>query len=128
MAKEITKRARELRQRQTDAESIFWEYLRNKQTGYKVVRQKPLRFYVNKKPRCFIADFYCNELNLVIELDGTVHQNQREYDEARDYIINQMKLQVIRIENREIYNNPAEVIAKLFPKRPPLQNLERGRG
>ncbi|MCL1911561.1 MAG: endonuclease domain-containing protein [Leptospirales bacterium] len=131
---ELTKTARSLRQRQTPAEKIFWQQVKNRQTGYKVIRQKPLRYYVGKKLRYFIADFYCQELNLVIELDGKIHQYQQEYDEARDCIINQMNLRVIRIENETILNNSAEVIKKLFPpslcRLPelPSPDLERGRG
>lgn len=116
LTNELTKRARRLRQRQTPAESIFWEQVRNKKTGYKVVRQKPLRFYIGKKLRYFIADFYCQELNLAIELDGKIHDQQQEYDAARDYIIKQMKITVIRIKNEVIINNPTAIIKKLFPK------------
>jgi very-short-patch-repair endonuclease len=42
---ELTERVRRLCQSQTEAEAIFWQFVRNKKMGYKFVRQKPLRFY-----------------------------------------------------------------------------------
>lgn len=57
---------RELRRTSTKAEKILWEHLRDKRmNGLKFRRQPPLDKY--------IADFYCHEKKLVIELDGSVH-------------------------------------------------------
>ncbi|MCS4434570.1 endonuclease domain-containing protein [Aquiflexum gelatinilyticum] len=62
---EIFRRARELRKNTTPSENSLWTLLRKKQfEGYKFRRQHP----VNK----FIADFYCHELRLIIELDGGI--------------------------------------------------------
>ena len=71
---------RELRQSSTKAEKILWEYLRNRNLdGMKFRRQHP----IDK----FIADFYCHEKKLVVELDGAVHDDKMnaQYDEARTY-------------------------------------------
>lgn len=119
---ELTKRARQLRKQQTPAEEIFWSRVRNNKTGYKIVRQKPLRFYLGKTLRYFIADFYCHKLLLIIELDGRIHEDQQEYDQARDYIISQMKYRVVRLKNDEIFNDLEQLINKLFPS----PGLERG--
>jgi very-short-patch-repair endonuclease len=115
---EITERSRNLRNNPTEAEGRFWEEIRNKKLGYKFLRQKPLRFYVGKKLKYFIADFYCRELKLVIELDGKIHLNQKEYDEARSHIINQMGFTVLRFTNEQIFNNIQECINAilLFPR------------
>ena len=50
----------------------------------------------------FIADFYCAEKKLIIELDGKIHDEQKEYDENRDRILKEMKLKVIRFKNHEL--------------------------
>jgi len=50
----------------------------------------------------FIADFYCHEKQLVIELDGKIHEKQKEYDEYRTFIINQLGIRVRRIKNEEL--------------------------
>ena len=119
---ELTERARRLRLEQTKAENIFWQRVRNNKTSYKVVRQKPLRFFIGKKLHYFIADFYCQKLHLAIELDGKIHEDQKEYDQARDYIIKQMKIKVIRITNDDVLKNLEHVIKTYFPS----PDLERG--
>ena len=50
----------------------------------------------------FIADFYCHEGRLVIELDGRIHEHHMEYDENRDRIIEDLGLSVIRFTNEEL--------------------------
>ncbi len=54
------------------------------------------------RPEFFIADFYCAEKRLVIELDGEIHDFQKEYDQGRDSIMREMGLRVLRIRNSEI--------------------------
>ncbi|MEH6408568.1 MAG: endonuclease domain-containing protein, partial [Leeuwenhoekiella sp.] len=74
-----TKLARLLRQEQTEAEKELWELLRNRKfENLKFRRQHPLKDY--------IVDFFCKELNLIIELDGGYHNEpqQKEKDESRD--------------------------------------------
>jgi very-short-patch-repair endonuclease len=51
-----------------------------------------------------VADFYSAELRVVIEIDGKVHENQKEYDEYRLYIIGQKRIRVIRFSNEDINN------------------------
>ena len=50
----------------------------------------------------FIADFYCAEKKIIIELDGNIHNNQKEYDNRRDTILNEMNIKVFRFRNNEI--------------------------
>jgi len=72
---EIHRRAQELRKRMTPCENILWERLKGKHfLGYKFRRQHPLYKY--------IVDFYCHQLKLVIEVDGSVHlgADAVEYD------------------------------------------------
>src|SRR5689334_15835600 len=82
---------RELRKASTTAERILWEHLRNgKLAGLKFRRQHPLLK--------FIADFYCHEKKLVVELDGAVH-NAKEiaaYDKYRTFELEGSGVRVIR--------------------------------
>ena len=105
--KQIIEFARELRKNQTPAEKILWYVLRNRKFGgKKFLRQHPL-IYENmndKKLSFFIADFYCAEHRLVIEVDGKIHDHQKDYDEQRDKIINEMGIKVLRVKNKEVKN------------------------
>ncbi|MAL16143.1 MAG: hypothetical protein CL670_11815 [Balneola sp.] len=102
--KSITEIARELRTNPTPSEKLLWKYLRNRQLGgYKFLRQKPIVHEQHNKRRYFyIADFYCAELKLVVELDGKIHDFQKSYDYQRDYVLNGLGLNVLRIENEEL--------------------------
>ena len=101
----ITLLARELRKKQTPEEKLLWEELRNRRlNGLKFLRQHPI-IYENDPHKgllFFIADFYCAEKRLVIELDGKIHDFQKEYDANRDFILKQLNLRVLRIKNEEL--------------------------
>jgi very-short-patch-repair endonuclease len=94
---------RQLRKNQTESETIVWNLVRNRQiNGRKYFRQYPIQFKYNNEKRFFVADFYCAEIKLVLEIDGKIHEQQHEYDEMRTYIINQLGIKVIRISNEEV--------------------------
>ena len=81
----------------TPAEATAWSLLRNRRClGLKFRRQHVIRG--------FIVDFYCPELNLAIEVDGTVHRRrtQGEYDEARSRALAHVGIGVVRIRNEEV--------------------------
>jgi len=96
--------ARNLRRNQTQAESLLWEELRNRKlNGCKFQRQAPLFYFVYGKRRyLFIADFYCAEKKLVIELDGKIHEFKKEYDEGREAMLIERGLKVLRFKNEEL--------------------------
>jgi putative DNA methylase len=97
---------RELRQQQTPAEEFFWELVRDRRfEGYKFRRQHPLSR--------FIADFYCPELSLAVELDGGIHAMQVERDRARDEILAQHDIRVVRIRNEGFLADPEATLAQL---------------
>ncbi len=52
--------------------------------------------------RGFIVDFYCHKAELVIELDGDIHDLQQEEDARRDKVLSEMGLRVIRFRNDEV--------------------------
>jgi very-short-patch-repair endonuclease len=100
---------RKLRQKQTDAEKLLWECLRREHLkGLKFRRQHPIGRY--------IADFYCPEARLVIELDGKIHQikDQKKYDKIRQEIIEMRGIRVLRVKNEEIEQDIGSVIRKVL--------------
>jgi len=101
---EILKISRQLRKIQTKEEQLLWSELRNRKFyGKKFLRQHPF-IYDSKKNEhfFFVADFYCAEGKLVIELDGKIHENQKERDEHRDEILTGLGLRIERIKNEEL--------------------------
>jgi leucyl-tRNA synthetase len=96
--------ARNLRKNQTPSEKILWNMLRKKQVfGYKFLRQHPIFYHVDKYWADFyIADFYCSELKLIIELDGQIHNSNKEYDNERDSKILNKGIQIVRLKNEEL--------------------------
>jgi len=97
---------RNLRKNQTTSEKLLWTFLRRKSFhGYKFLRQHPI-FYsiINKRVEFFIADFYCSELKLIIELDGKIHEKNKEYDSERDLKLLNKCIYVLRIKNEELDN------------------------
>lgn len=106
--------ARELRAKSTRAEKIFWDVVRNRKIKKKKFnRQFPVYFMFEGHERFFIADFYCHENKLIIEIDGGIHETQKDYDELRTIIINELGIKVIRFNNERIENNLDEVIKEL---------------
>lgn len=106
-SEKIRMRARALRKAPTPAEARLWEALRNRKLGgFKFRRQHPIGRA--------IADFYCAEVRLVVEVDGGVHNVQREYDEARTEMLQSRGYTVIRFTNREVLENLDAVTAKIL--------------
>jgi len=117
---EIFNFARTLRKDQTEAEKILWGHLRNKRLGgYKFRRQHPIKNY--------IADFYCHEARLVIEVDGKIHtaHDQQVYDEGRTYNLREEGVKVIRFRNEEITNDIGFVLERIAHLIPALLTLSR---
>ena len=109
----IKERVRELRRNQTPSENALWQMLRNRKlAGNKFYRQHAIKVDYKGSPRFYIADFYCHEQRLVLEIDGKIHANQREYDEYRTFVINQLGIRVVRLKNEELQDIP-NVIVKL---------------
>ena len=100
--------AGDLRKSMTPAERVLWERLRNRQVrGYRFRRQHPIKN--------FIVDFFCYEAMLIIEVDGSVHDEikQSERDEQRTLILKRLGIKVIRFSNYEVINLTDQVITKI---------------
>ena len=107
-------RCRELRKRQTKAEEIFWSRVRNKQfQGLKFYRQHPLFFDLLGKETFYIADFYCHTKHLIVELDGSIHNKQKEEDKLRDKVVEYLGIKVVRITNKKVLENIDEVMKRI---------------
>lgn len=90
-----TERSRELRARQTKAESLIWTVLRAKRlAGLKFRRQHPIGSY--------FVDFACIERDVLVELDGGYHDLQYENDRQRQAFLESKGWQVIRFSNEEV--------------------------
>ena len=63
--KPIFQRAEELRKNPAHEELLLWQHLKSNQLGVRFKRQHPIWMY--------IADFYCHELKLIIDIDGSIH-------------------------------------------------------
>ena len=101
--------ARELRQEETEAEKVLWNALRGKRlNGLKFRRQHPYEKT--------ILDFFCVEHQLVVELDGSIHdlQDQFKSDEDRTQFLNDHGLKVIRFRNEEILKRLPIVLQKII--------------
>jgi len=101
----LKEKAKEARKNPTEAESIIWERLRNKQIGYKIRRQHVIDR--------FIVDFVCLEKMTIIEIDGKIHDTQIEEDRERTEILNKLGFSVIRFSNDEVITSIDEVISKI---------------
>ncbi|NQY67771.1 MAG: endonuclease domain-containing protein [Flavobacteriales bacterium] len=103
----ITKLVRELRKNQTPSEALLWGKLRNRKlNNHKFLRQHPIIYgsdHLNN-PLFFILDFYCSTKKLAIELDGSIHNNQKEEDASRDKILTSLGITVIRFRNNDLVN------------------------
>lgn len=106
---DIFVKAKELRKSMTHAEEILWEHLRNKKlNGMKFRRQHPIDM--------FIADFYCHEKKIIIELDGGIHDipEQKEYDVGRAFLLEEKGFKILRFRNEEVINDVKDVLDRIL--------------
>jgi very-short-patch-repair endonuclease len=97
--------ARRLRVNQTDAETVLWNHIRNRQIdGHKFVRQEPIGGYV--------CDFVCCERLVVIEVDGGQH-NESAADVIRDQRLAEDGYRVLRFWNNDVLGNLEGVLATI---------------
>jgi very-short-patch-repair endonuclease len=111
----ILKYTRGLRKNQTDAEEFLWSHLRKRQlNGKKFLRQFAILYgsYLGSS-LFYIVDFYCFECKLVIEVDGKIHDAQKEEDMKRDKKISNLGNQVLRFKNEEVFGNLEGVLEKI---------------
>ena len=89
----------------TLAEKILWEELRANKLGVHFRRQQVIAG--------FIVDFYCHKAGLVVEVDGDVHDLQKEEDARREKVLSEMGLRIVRLGNDEVMKNLSVVVGKI---------------
>ena len=99
--------ARKLRHDMTPAEQILWRELRGRRfQGWKFRRQHVVGPY--------IADFYCPQIQLLIELDGKTHIGNEEHDGERQEVLEGMGNTVLRFLNPDVYDEKEAVLELIF--------------
>lgn len=88
--------ARQFRKNPTENEDVVWQMLRNRQI-------KNLKWRRQQVIDGFIADFYCAELNVVLEIDGSVHDKEevKEYDAYRTSVFESKGIRIFRLKNED---------------------------
>ena len=104
----LKSRRRELRNNPTPAESSLWKCLQHRKLlGQKFRRQYSIGRYV--------VDFFCVECSLAVELDGALHNDvmRQEYDAERGAFLQKQGVEVLRFENREVFENIEGVLERI---------------
>ncbi|MCX6304273.1 MAG: endonuclease domain-containing protein [Bacteroidetes bacterium] len=106
---ETFQQAHSLRHSTTEAEKKLWSELKNRKlNGLKFRRQHPIHY--------FIADFYCHEKRLIIEVDGGIHYKPtvKEHDENRTAEFDRLGITVIRFTNEQILKSIDKVLHEII--------------
>ncbi|MEQ9092320.1 MAG: endonuclease domain-containing protein [Balneola sp.] len=104
--KDLVEKARKLRKNSTPGEIELWKLVKNKQVmGYQFRRQRPVKNY--------IVDFYCKELRLAIEIDGSSHDYKVEYDQKRQEKLEELGITFLRFSEEYTKINPDYVVMEI---------------
>ena len=105
--KKVLEFARANRKNPTRAENFFWQKVRNRRFfGLKFNRQFIIEHESNS---FFIADFFCHEYSLIIELDGEIHRFNQAYDQMREDILVQLGYHLLRFNNDQVLKDWEQV-------------------
>lgn len=99
--------AKELRKNMTLGEIALWREVKSKKLGVRFSRQIPIDEY--------IVDFYCKDLQLAIEVDGSIHfeEGQQEKDALRQKRLESLGVCVIRFSDLDVKNNLSWVLKEI---------------
>ena len=100
-------KARNLRKELTPAESKLWAYLR----GCKINRVYFRRQHAIGK---FVTDFCALKARLIIEVDGSQHIDQEEYDSERTEFLESKGFRVLRFWNSDVMNKIDDVMRAIL--------------
>ncbi len=118
--------AKRLRSNMTLAEVLLWGKLNRRQLGVRFNRQKPIGKWV--------VDFYCQELQLAIEVDGSSHNFKKADDDERQHQLESLGIHFLRFWDCEVKNNIGSVVERIEtwikdnPPRPAATPPRRGSG
>ena len=103
--KHLREKARYLRKNSTLSEVLLWQKIKGRALGVQFHRQVPMLH--------FIVDFYCHEIHLAIEIDGSSHDNKQEYDVRRQAMLEEQGVRFIRFTDIEVKKDIHNVLLKL---------------
>jgi very-short-patch-repair endonuclease len=87
---------KKLRKNETVSEKILWKKIRKMKLGYKFRRQVSIGYYV--------VDFYCKDLSLAVEVDGSIHnlEHIKNRDRFRQALLETKGINFIRFSNKQV--------------------------
>jgi very-short-patch-repair endonuclease len=94
-----------MRRSATQAERLLWQRLRRGQLGVRFRKQVAIGQ--------FIADFFCPARDLVVEVDGGVHDDRRDIDEERDRMLGRLGVRVLHVRNEEVLHDLDGVVRRI---------------
>jgi len=100
---DLKQRAKELRKAGVLAEVLLWNQIKNKQLN-------DLDFDRQKIIGNYIVDFYAPNTGLVIEIDGSTHNEKQEYDIKRDEYLENLGLTIIHLRDKDVLQNLRNVM------------------
>ena len=107
--RKMVETARQFRKEPTKSEHILWQALRGKKmNGIKFRRQQPIGN--------FVVDFYNSTYRLVVEVDGSVHDDQVEFDQARQVALEELGLNIMRVNAEIVEKNLPLVLGEICKK------------
>jgi len=111
----LKEKARRLRIKCTPSETLLWSRIRRRSLGYEFHRQVTIDEY--------IVDFYCRELRLAIEVDGSSHDNKQEYDLLRQRKLERLGVRFLRFDDRDFKRSMNDVLRAMTTV---IAELEKG--
>jgi len=106
LRKTVEEYADMLRSNMTKAEEFLWTRLKKEQRdwNHKFQPQVPVHGY--------IPDFYCETLQLAVEIDGKIHfrRNVKSNDRLRTQVLNRMGVTVIRFKNSDVFSTVSDIL------------------
>jgi len=122
LRRRMTEVAQQFRKKPTSSEAILWQALRNRKLeGRKFKRQQPIG--------SFIVDFFCGKERLIVEVDGSIHQNQQQADQQRQQLLESLGLRFIRLKSELIEQDLPTALSQISAMfLPPSTALGEGLG
>ena len=115
---ELIEQSRRFRKNPTRSEAILWEALRNR----RLIGEK---FYRQAIVGPFIVDFLCRKHKLIVEIDGPIHETQKNRDGERQQLLEKLGYQILRLKSDEVENDLSYSLARieeaLIPNPSPTQ-------
>ena len=111
----LKEKARRLRIKCTPSETLLWSRIRRRSLGFEFHRQVPIDEY--------IVDFYCHELRLAIDVDGSSHDNKQEYDLLRQRKLERLGVRFLRFDDRDFKRSMNDVLRAITTV---IAELEKG--